>query len=77
MIFVDTSAFLARYLTNDQHHRAALAIWRDLERPEARLYTSSFVLDETLTLLGRRARVCRRTRGNHLRLTGAWHPAPG
>lgn len=55
MVFVDTSVFLARYLRNDQFHGAALTIWRGLERSEARLYTSNFVLDETLTLLGRRA----------------------
>jgi predicted nucleic acid-binding protein len=55
MIFVDTGAFLARYLASDQHHGAATDQWTKLKREHPRLFTSSFVLDETLTLLGRRA----------------------
>lgn len=53
MIFVDTDAFLARYVVADEHHRAAAAIWKRLVKSP--LWTSSHVLDETLTLLGRRA----------------------
>jgi len=54
MIFVDTGAFLARYDAGDQHHRAAEASWNKLRGATARLLTSNFVLDETITLLGRR-----------------------
>lgn len=54
MIFVDTGAFLARYVEADQYHGAAVRAWRRLERSSGVLFTSSFVLDETLTLLGRR-----------------------
>jgi predicted nucleic acid-binding protein len=51
LIFVDTGAFLARYLKRDEHHETALRGFRDLEgRPAA---TSTHVLDETFTLLGR------------------------
>ena len=55
MIFVDTGAFLARYMAADQHHRSAQRGWRQLARNKQRLFTSNFVLDELLTLLGRRA----------------------
>ena len=53
MIFVDTGAFVARYIERDQHHQAAVDYWRDVARRGLRCCTSSFVLDETFTLLGR------------------------
>ncbi len=53
MIFVDTGAFLARYLARDQYHRASQAAWRELPARPWRVHTSNFVLDETITLLGR------------------------
>jgi uncharacterized protein len=53
MIFVDTGAFLARYLERDAHHRTAIGTWKKLS--SARLLTSNHVLDETFTLLARRA----------------------
>jgi uncharacterized protein len=55
MTFIDTNAFLARYLKNDQYHDVALKVWRELEQTAEPLFTSNFVVDETLTLLGRRA----------------------
>lgn len=55
MIFVDTGAFLARYLPRDQYHEHARAAWERLPSEPWPVYTSNFVLDETLTLLGRRA----------------------
>ena len=54
MIFVDSGAFYARFDRRDQFHRRAVSAWRDLEQGNDRLYTSNFVLDELLTLLGRR-----------------------
>ena len=54
MIFVDTGAFLARYVQRDQHHRSATRAWTELEARGQRCATSSFVIDETLTLLARR-----------------------
>jgi len=53
MIFIDTGAFLARYLGNDQYHDQATAIWEQLNKQEERCLTSNFILDETFTLLGR------------------------
>lgn len=53
MIFVDTGAFLARYLARDQHHAAARDAWSRLPKHPWSVHTSNFVLDETFTLLGR------------------------
>lgn len=54
-VFLDTGAFLGRYLPSDQHHAAAVAAWERLEREAPHMYTSRLVLSETLTLLARRA----------------------
>jgi predicted nucleic acid-binding protein len=53
MIFIDTCAFLARYLVKDQHHKNALKKWSKLQKSNSKMYTSNFVLDEMITLLGR------------------------
>jgi predicted nucleic acid-binding protein len=55
VIFIDTGAFVARHLGRDQHHAAALAGWQQLARRGWRCLTTSFVLDEAVTLLARRA----------------------
>ena len=55
MIFIDTGAFLARHLTKDQYHPQAAAFWEALHKKNEACVTSNFVLDETFTLLGRRA----------------------
>ena len=55
MIFVDTGAFIGRYIAKDEHHRLSTSSWSVLEKSKERLFTSNFVLDETFTLLGRRA----------------------
>lgn len=54
MIFVDSGAFLARYIQRDQHHAAAIAMWESLASSNLECCTSSFVLSETITLLARR-----------------------
>ena len=54
MIFIDTVAFLARYIERDQYHNAATEHWRALQNDQRRCFTSNFVLDETITLLARR-----------------------
>jgi uncharacterized protein len=55
MIFIDTGAWLARYLANDQHHKSGVTLWNKIRTARERCITSNFVLDETLTLLARRA----------------------
>lgn len=66
MIFVDTGAFVARFLERDQFHKAARSCWRKLAKQPTRCFTSNLVLSETFTLLGRRASysfACERARG--------------
>jgi uncharacterized protein len=55
MIFIDTGAFLARYLTNDQYHDQANEIWNAIRHRHETCFTTNFVLNEFFTLLGRRA----------------------
>ncbi len=54
MIFIDTGAFLAKYIAQDDHHGEATSSGSILEKSKEPLFTSNFVLDETFTLLGRR-----------------------
>jgi hypothetical protein len=54
VIYVDTGAFIARYVRQDNHHRKARRAWSEIERGHVRCFTSNFVLDETFTWLGRR-----------------------
>jgi hypothetical protein len=55
VIFIDTGAFLARYIERDQYHDAATKHRRTLWNDRRRCFTSNFVLDETITLLARRS----------------------
>jgi predicted nucleic acid-binding protein len=55
MIFIDTGAFVARYVAGDQYHQKAQSAWTQLSKRKWKCYTSSFVLDETFTLLARRS----------------------
>ncbi|SPF36017.1 Ribonuclease VapC [Candidatus Sulfopaludibacter sp. SbA4] len=52
-VFVDTGAFLARWLPRDANHSKAAAVWSRIAG--RRLFTSNHIVDETLTLLARRA----------------------
>jgi predicted nucleic acid-binding protein len=52
MNFVDTGAFLALHLENDQHRGEALRVWPTLVRP---IVTGNHVIDEVATVLARRA----------------------
>ena len=55
MIFIDTGAFLGRYLPDDQYHSAALTGWAYPADQGSACCTSNLVLSETITLLARRA----------------------
>ena len=55
MIFVDSGAFIALWLTQDGKHAEASAAWDRLEADRERLVSSNFILDEVMTYLGRRA----------------------
>jgi uncharacterized protein len=54
VIFIDTGAFVARFVTRDQFHDEAVFAWRQLRDSGLECLTSNFVLDETFTLLARR-----------------------
>ena len=51
MTFVDSGAWIALYSLRDQHHADAFAIFRSLEQQKARLLTTDYVIDETVTRL--------------------------
>ena len=55
MIYIDTGAFLARYIHRDQYHQQATKFWQHLNDLKESCFTSNFVLDEIFTLLARRA----------------------
>jgi len=55
MIYIDTGAFLARYISRDQYHEQASAFWRHLQQEVEKCSTSNFILNEFFTLLARRA----------------------
>jgi predicted nucleic acid-binding protein len=55
VIYIDTGAFVARYLGRDQFHDQAIAFWDEIRHKGESCFTSNFVLDECFTLLGRRA----------------------
>ena len=54
MIFIDTGAFVARYIQRDQYHQDAVKGWRLLEERRLRCVTSPLILSEAITLLARR-----------------------
>jgi len=55
MIFIDTGAFIARYLSHDQYHTQATVAWERIRDRRETCFTTNFVLNEVFTLLGRRA----------------------
>ena len=54
MIFVDAGAFYARQDIRDQHHVESIKVWNDLEKGVSRMFTSTLVIVEAITLLARR-----------------------
>lgn len=53
MIFVDTCAFISKYIESDQYHNMASRIWgKSIDK--AKLYTSNHIIDETITFLMRK-----------------------
>ncbi len=53
--FVDTGAFAALYNAHDQYHAQAKAIWKRFKKENPALYTSNYVISETIILLRVRA----------------------
>ncbi len=53
MIFVDTGAFVARYLEHDQFHKKSLALWKKVQMRKTKCLLSILIINETATLLER------------------------
>lgn len=53
MIFVDSSALVARIVVRDQHHGEAKRLWAKLESAPDACITTNLVISETLTLIAR------------------------
>ena len=45
MIFIDTGAFIAKYLANDQYHTVAIKRWNKI-LDKNKLFTSNHIIDE-------------------------------
>lgn len=56
-IFVDTSGWVAFFVENDKNHKKAVSIFEDIKSLKAFIYTSDYVIDETITTI--------LARGNH------------
>lgn len=56
-IFVDTSGWVALFVEKDSNHKKAVFIFEKLKNSKAALYTSDYVIDETITTI--------LVRGNH------------
>lgn len=54
-VFVDASAFVALYYAEDPHADAARRVSRELTNQGAELYTSNYIVAETLTVVSQRA----------------------
>lgn len=51
MIFVDTGAWIALTDQSDQYHSEAKQIYARLKQQRLRLYTTDYIIDETITRL--------------------------
>ena len=56
-IFVDTNGWVALFVDNDQNHKKAVSIFEDIKSSKALVYTSDYIIDETITTI--------LARGNH------------
>ncbi|MCX5699830.1 MAG: PIN domain-containing protein [Candidatus Omnitrophica bacterium] len=55
--FVDTSGWVALFVDSDKYHKKAASIFEEIRNSKALIYTSDYVVDETITTI--------LTRGNH------------
>ena len=50
-VFIDSSAFVALYLQDDDFHKKAVGVLKKLQQEEKGLFTSNFILDEVYTFI--------------------------
>lgn len=48
-VFVDTGGWVALFVKNDKHHQRAVSIFDNLKTAKTPIYTSDYVIDETIT----------------------------
>ena len=56
-VFVDTSGWVALFVENDENHLKATIIFEKMKHLKMHIYTSDYVIDETITTI--------LSRGNH------------
>ena len=54
-VFVDTGGWVALFGENDENHKMAVSLFEDFKKLKTLLYTSDYVIDETLTVAMARA----------------------
>jgi len=50
-VFIDSSAFVALYLQDDDFHKKAVGVLKKLQQEQRELVTSNFILDEVYTFI--------------------------
>ncbi len=50
-IFVDTSGWVALFVENDRNHKKAVSIFEEIKSSKALIYTSDYIVDETITTI--------------------------
>ncbi len=50
-IFIDASAWVALFVESDEGHKKAAAVYEKLKNSKVSLYTSDYVIDETITTI--------------------------
>jgi len=50
-VFVDTSGWVALFVSNDKYHKKAASIFEEIKNSKAIIYTSDYVIDETITTI--------------------------
>lgn len=50
-VFVDTSGWVALFVANDKNHKKATSIFEDLRKTNTQIYTSDYIIDETITTI--------------------------
>lgn len=50
-VFVDTSGWVALFVDNDKYHRRTVSALEEIKNSKALIYTSDYVIDETITTI--------------------------
>lgn len=50
-VFIDTSGWVALFVENDKYHKKAASIFDEIKNSKALIYTSDYVVDETVTTI--------------------------